>query len=351
MRELGEGEAVWIFRNPGIYLSIFIYMGTGKWHMVTLNSVMSPISLSPRLFRFACFVGIAAAAPMVQGGILSSYNVIVQGDLRAGSNIYGSAIVGGDVSGNQMSVGQDLEITAQEVSFTVGGTVSSGLHMQKGSLELRQASNLTGHVNWNGGGSVHVNPAIDINSVWDEVLSISSGLSTLPTTGSLDFYNPHVLNQKLFDAGTEAFSVINITTADLSGIGTAFLDMNAADTLVINVAGRDVSWPGTNLGDGGFDNWRDHASRVIWNFHEAETLSFDRSIYGSILAPHAQMTFGSDIYGTVVAKGLEMGAQIHLPSFDGEFPPIFTPIPEPSGLLGLVTVGSLASLFLRRRRG
>ncbi len=285
----------------------------------------------------------------VPAGVLGEYNVIVGENLTSGSNIYGAALVGGNVSGNQMSVGQDLTSHASsDISLRVGGTISAGLHMQKGSIAVKDSANVTGSVNWNGGGSVVVDPAIDITPIWDDLLSLSSALGNLPATGTLDHYHPSILNQKLFDAGSEPFSVINITTADLPS-AAAFLEMNAADTLLINVAGENVNWPGTNLSDGGFDGWRDNASRIVWNFYEAETVHFDRSIYGSILAPLADMTFSSDIYGTVVAQNLTMGAQIHLPTFEGEFPPLF-PIPEPSSLLALGTGLSILSLVLRRRR-
>jgi hypothetical protein len=100
------------------------------------------------------------------------------------------------------------------------------------------------------------------------------------------------------------------------------------------------------------------ASNILYNFFEAEKITFEGGIKGNILAPNADFTFlQGDLSGQVIAKSWTggWGAQANL--WDGFFVPPDLPEPpktpvsnvsEPSALL-LLFCGLLALVVIRSK--
>jgi choice-of-anchor A domain-containing protein len=167
----------------------------------------------------------------------------------------------------------------------------------------------------------------------------------LDGTSSNDVYVTNITGQMLANA------------TDLTANG---LDRN--DTLIINVSGKNINFDSLNYGKReSFDALDMSASNILYNFFEAESITFSGGIKGNILAPNANFTFlQGDLSGQVIAKSWTggWGAQANL--WDGFFvPPLDIPptpttppkvdVPEPSSVL-LLLCGLLALVVIRRTR-
>jgi choice-of-anchor A domain-containing protein len=202
---------------------------------------------------------------------------------------------------------------------------------------------------------------IDFNTAFTQFTALSKELAGQSNTGGLEFkYNNWLI---LDGASNNDVYVANITghqlakATDLTATG---LDKN--DTLVINVSGKNIKFDSLNYGKReGFDPLNMAASNILYNFFEAEKITFEGGIKGNILAPNADFTFlQGDLSGQVIAKSWTggWGAQANL--WDGFFvPPVEPPpipttpptvtVPEPSAVL-LLLCGLLALIVIRCKR-
>jgi choice-of-anchor A domain-containing protein len=202
---------------------------------------------------------------------------------------------------------------------------------------------------------------IDFNTAFTQLAALSKELAGQSNTGGLEFkYNNWLI---LDGASNNDVYVANITghqlakATDLTATG---LDKN--DTLIINVSGKNIKFDSLNYGKReGFDPLNMAASNILYNFFEAEKITFEGGIKGNILAPNADFTFlQGDLSGQVIAKSWTggWGAQANL--WDGFFvPPVEPPpipttpptvtVPEPSAVL-LLLCGLLALIVIRCKR-
>jgi len=93
------------------------------------------------------------------------------------------------------------------------------------------------------------------------------------------------------------------------------LDPNDADTIIVNVGGKNVHFSKGNFV--GVITSDEVSQNVIWNFYEANQLKIFRGFEGSILAPHAFVHNKSKIDGSVVADSVLEQAPIGFPLFGG----------------------------------
>jgi choice-of-anchor A domain-containing protein len=202
---------------------------------------------------------------------------------------------------------------------------------------------------------------IDFNTAFEQFNDLSQELASQSNTGGLDFkYNNWLV---LDGTSSNDIYVANITgqmLANATDLTATGLDRN--DTLIINVSGKNINFDSLNYGKReSFDALDMSASNILYNFFEAENITFSGGIKGNILAPNANFTFlQGDLSGQVIAKSWTggWGAQANL--WDGFFvPPVDLPptpttpptvdVPEPSSVL-LLLCGLLALVIVRRTR-
>jgi len=199
---------------------------------------------------------------------------------------------------------------------------------------------------------------IDFNTAFQEFNALSQELASQTNTGGLEFkYNNWLI---LDGTSSNDIYVANITgqmLANATDLTANGLDSN--DTLIINVSGKNIHFDSLNYGKReSFDALDMSASNILYNFFEAENITFSGGIKGNILAPNANFTFlQGDLSGQVIAKSWTggWGAQANL--WDGFFVPPDLPEPsktpvsnvsEPSALL-LLFCGLLALVVIRSK--
>lgn len=289
--------------------------------------------------------------------LLPNYNLVVFGNLSDSSDVEGTAIVGGDFTGSTANFGTKLSAstTAGTDVLTIAGNLDSGATANieaGGNLRIGGSVNGTVNLNGSGGSIVHALPVIDLTSLQSSMIALSSNLDGLTPNSSVTLPGSQPSNITFNADFVNGVAVFDVNASDifenpkaqqiLLNVGSA---VPADSTVIINVAGSDIDFDDGNFGSDFDDsNW---SSQILWNFSGATTLnvanslSVDRELWGSVLAPSANTTLDSTspIDGTVVVGNANLQGEIHLPQFTGN-------VPEPT-CLALIGVGSI--LMLRRR--
>lgn len=289
----------------------------------------------------------ALASPVT---LMSEYNLIVFNDLNSNSEVEGKTLVMGDLNGPASNYVTQLDpASSGELGLIVGGDINAqNINVNQGySVALGGVAN--GNVNLNGGGSLQGDLTdFDFADIQQQLSDFSVSLSELESNSNL--IAPTVCcGPASLQIGADDIAVFNIDGESLFSnnfIQQFDVDFGGFDpaAIVINVAGTDISdaaLAGNAVGQILNDNVRE---RIVWNFFEAETISLNKQLNGSLLAPNAHLTNRTPIEGTVVVSSFDQNGEVHLPSFDGEVP--FTPLNEP----GTGSVLLLAGLILLARR-
>jgi choice-of-anchor A domain-containing protein len=286
---------------------------------------------------FFLFLGVAAASAWA-GPSVFDYTLITVNDFASGgAHVHGKALIGGNLSNTQFSeLGHDL-VGPTADTLIVAGNVTNGssLRVLKGNMVV--------------GGTVTGTPAIQngtltvgalVNTaVINEAKALSAqyaGLSDMGATISKSGSNISIT----LSAG---LNVINVNAADLfvQNAQINFTNPVTQDmTVLFNIAS------GTNLSLGSSINYGNNLqnakSRMLWNFSDAETLSFGSGFFGTVMAINAAFSTNSNIDGSAIVGqwANQNTSEVHLHLFGGT-------IPEPASLM-LLAAGSLA--LLRKRK-
>lgn len=284
---------------------------------------------------------------------LSTYNLITFGDLTTTSEVEGRTLVGGNLNTSSSNFGVEFGNATGIDILTVAGNINGNSIQVNNGGNLRIGGASFATVNLNGGGQQINDNSVGsfVNDVQVAMTGYSSFLTGLASTASVSLPGnndqPTGVTFNAAPAGPNNVAVFDIAGNDLfnnNKVQQIGLNFNGADTVVINVSGSSIVYNGGNfVGSFASDN---AASKVIWNFFEADTIQLDRVLWGSVLAPGAAITgIGGNptnqvIEGSVVANSLLTNSEIHLPTFTG-----FVPAPSTAGALAF---GGL--LAARRRR-
>ncbi len=334
---------------------------------------------------FAGFAAPVLAAAVVSTDALREWNLIVFGNVTSKSEVEGRTFIGGNLEGsssNYMIRTPAASPTGQPGLTVVGNVTGDTKNLNNGSGAVI-GGNVTSGFNLNGpaqtvkvGGTI-ANTNVNQNTVQSglaasnqyflsdlnqqksllqsSLTDLSGSLSRLPATNSVTIAN----NRATFVAapqGGSAPAVFNLTAAQLATFGEIALNVNGADTVVINVSGETI-----NLDDNFLGGTTGLGERVIWNFYQAKTLTLSTAWGGSVLAPLAAATTGNYIEGSAVFASLTQNGEFHLGTYKGGYyPPLVPPggdtstgggtgtrVPEPATWLFLA--GAMALLWSGRR--
>jgi choice-of-anchor A domain-containing protein len=186
--------------------------------------------------------------------------------------------------------------------------------------------------------STFVQPLMDLS----QSLAAMSADSYLPTSWP-GFPNNAPIQAS---AGT-GLAVFDITTADLANLVSFQVDLNGRDGIVFNVTGASYT------GNANYNNAVNVANKVIWNFVDATSLTFNRQWGGTVLAPNAHVTNGTPIEGTLFANSYGGNGELHSRPFTPDLTPPPSPVPgvpvPAPGALALFGFGLAALVGAKRR--
>jgi choice-of-anchor A domain-containing protein len=322
---------------------------------------------------------------------LSTYNLIVLGDLTSSSEVEGRTFVGGNLTGN--SSNYEIASSVPASTYTVpgltvvgnvtggtknldngsgaivGGNVSSGFNLNGAAQTVDVGGTISNtNVNQNTvvSGLATSNPAFVQNltqygsAMGTSMTGLSYQLGTLAGTASV------VMNGStgVFNvpSGSTTPTVFNLTASQLAGMSAIQFNTDGSSMVVVNVTGASVALAQNFLG--GTNNL---GQSVIWNFPNATSLSLTTAWGGSVLAPLAAATTGNYIQGSAVFGSLTQNGEMHIGTFSTSFGLPSTSsssstsstsssgsssgadvVPEP-GMIALFAAGA-AGLAWRRRR-
>lgn len=302
----------------------------------------------PRTLLKSLFVmSLLALSGMASSSALTDYNLILSGDFNVSGgsgHIEGKSFIGGSL--------QQGSIFSDGVKV-VGDLNDVSIQVQNGSLDYQGANNM------GSAGSLAVcGGRTCLNHVTDGSLSAEKTSIFSQLQAESDFYkglagSANTLitgdnnNKTLKYTGSATDLVIfNMTSTQFLSTNSWNLDFGTALNVLVNVSGSTI---GGSIGQSGNLANDANASKVLWNFYEATTVSLQREWYGSILALNATVNTNSNVTGTLAAKSYIGNAEIH-DGYWSYIPPV-AKVPEPSALmLTLFGLGFIALVRIRSRQ-
>ena len=316
----------------------------------------------------------ATAGTVITGvAALREWNLIVLGNASSSSTVAGRSFIAGTLSGGGsgwlqgnavplstlgtpgLTVVGNVDGSHKSIvgGANVGGTVNSGFNLNGANQTVRAGGDVK-NTNVNGNTVIKnlnaTNPAFgqglaDQSSALVLSMSeLSKGYAKLAATNAVVFAN----GGATFNAAPNAagLAVFSLTGAQFNALNQINFNLNGADTVVVNVSGGAIS----NMAN--FNGNSALASRIIWNFADAQSFNNQRQMWGTVLAPQAAAQLLSAIDGSVVVKSMNQNAQIHLGVYSGNFDPLgVRAVPEPqTWALLLMGFGMLGGGLRRANR-
>ncbi len=304
----------------------------GAYNLVALGTVGAngTTAIAGNIGTQADITGRIAAANMVLDGttIGSTFQ----------NNRSGSAGMYALVAGNGVASGTQFNING-------GGNVySSGTN---GSFNL---------ANEGGGTVTRTGPSpIDFNTLRTTLDGETLALAALTSTGQVLGTNQPGGNPQWFVLkGTSSIlNIFNITAAQFASSNNPLdIVVPVGSTVIVNVGGANVTL-GTGIylnGNQESDQNNDNGN-ILFNFSTASNVTINGQLDGSILAPFALLSGGSQMGGTFIAAQIGQTGEVHNLEFTGTdpLPPPTAATPEPA-TLSLLGTGMLSMAALLKRR-
>lgn len=287
-------------------------------------------------------------------GALGTYNLILLEDYNfSGGDVQGRTYIGGNLNaqGRYAEFGSRLANTdtAIDAVTIVGDVNASGIRvLRDNNLVYGGALNAsTVELNDGDDGQLIHDPNLSISDIATELYADTAYYASLSSNGT---YSNGVFNY----AGADEVAVFNVSASDIfSQNSNLSLNWGAAETVIINVSANGLSNNDIVIGGGvnlnnGFTQ-QSSFSNVLWNFYDAENINFNGvAMKGSVLAPFADTSGGASFDGAFAASSYTGAREFHDFVFSYERPQEIVSVSAPS--TGLVLLGTLSSLLLRRRR-
>lgn len=290
-------------------------------------------------------------------GILNEFNLVTNGDVTGNSEVEGRAYIGGNLSGNAKNVYANPDSTTSDLpELIVRGNVSGNFHKVLndgdawigGNVENLEMHGGTAYINGTAGnvnGSKVIGAGIEIPDLFAGFLDMSADLAAMTATATADFSD---FNNVKFAADPLApLTVYSISSSELASWGGFSVETDPDSLVVINVSGTSMS--GSKNQFGAYSD----ATNILWNFHEAVTLSPGATLIGAILAPKAHVDLAHSMEGSMVAASVNLNGELHPHGFKFDFPDptpgVNGKVPLPAAL-PLLAAGLGFFGWMRRRR-
>ena len=276
------------------------------------------------------------------------------------------------VVGNASIKNDNAKVQGSGSVIAVGGKLDTGpvgsgyVEGQNGTIKTGGAStarirNNTFTVQQNLGSDFTATLASQASDVKQSLINLSANLKAVANTSNVTFeqtYNTNgntslTQNPKLTVTGT-GLAVYNMSEFEFEGADVQKninFTLPSGATLVINVAGKDLSFTGKV-------NQFTNDENVIWNFYEAEKINFAQQFSGTVLGVFSDITINNqgNVDGSVIGNNItQKAAEIHNQNyFQGNLsaigtPPIVSTAPEPSTWAMLILGFGLVGAVMRRR--
>jgi choice-of-anchor A domain-containing protein len=176
-------------------------------------------------------------------------------------------------------------------------------------------------------------------SVLTKAISLSKDYADMSVQGATVMTSGNNVKIKL----SKGLNVVNINASSMFAPNSMidFVDAVTDDTTILfNVFSGTTLNIGSSINFG--NNMQNAKSKMLWNFTDADVLSFNSKFYGSVMAVSASFSTTTDVDGSVIVDewNNQNISEVHLYPFKGT-------IPEPTTLI-LLTAGSLT--LLRKRK-
>jgi choice-of-anchor A domain-containing protein len=322
------------------------------------------------------------AESLSAGQVLHQFNLVVIDNATSSSEVDGRSFIGGNLSGGIYDAHPDATPASNYAGLTVqgnatrvmvngngavvGGNLNNSTINSGSSAVFGNASNdnfngpayvkgTTGGSNFNGGTNASLSTgtaakASSSTNFGSVLTDLSTQLSHLASTGSTVTFNSSgskaTFNAIANASGMAVFDLAGIDTK-VFGANEFEFNLNGAKTLILNSDEQSATIAANFLGGGA----QAIGAKTLWNFYNATNLKIKNQFGGSVLAPLAAFSNDNNMEGGVFVKSLVQKGEIHLQPFNGQIPPVVTPVPEPETyVLMLVGLGFLGFVSRRRSR-
>jgi choice-of-anchor A domain-containing protein len=289
-----------------------------------------------------------ALGAIIHLGAATDYNAFIHNDFSAtSSDVEGRVAAGGNVNISSYSVNikgstQLYSDTSKFPALVVGGdlTFSSGQVAGDVYVGGSYTPTSTGSVS-NGSVTIGGISPINFDNEFSYLGNLANNLSLLDASGSAsDMWSTQYLKGAGKNGQGNDLHVFNLDASSLQFSDYLLSEVDMGDTVLFNIAGKNISTSWGNFG--GSDNSLSNMSgSMLFNFFEAEELDINAALFGSILAPKADIKAPHGvIWGQVIANSWVGNAQIN----DNPYVGNSVDVPEPSTLaifvLGMMGLAS-----------
>jgi choice-of-anchor A domain-containing protein len=190
------------------------------------------------LFAVGAVIVTLWSAASARAGSISwqQFDVVTLGNFSSPSDVEGSALIGGNVTGTTWNVSTNQTISSAIPTPIVGGTFSGTVQIEHGSLFISNAGDIThgAIVNYNGGGGpIYDNSPGVTTSVATEIATVTSQLQSA-TAG----YAALTANNTVQINGSTA--IFNATSVNANGVAVFVRRLRASRGRAGTIVDRDA---------------------------------------------------------------------------------------------------------------
>lgn len=267
----------------------------GDW-IFQYNSVLPP-------GEYQVTASAQVAGPL---GIATEFNVFVFEDFsHNSSDVGGRVAVGGNATLSGHGVGTAISNSAgTRDDLIVGGNLNfSNGNVYSGNVVVGGTATLATDATISGG-SLHSGMPIDFAAAQAALTAKSAAWAQLTANGlTEDRYGGTFLT------GTDTeLNIFDLSATQLASTWGVTVEVPSGSAVIVNIHGTTAQ-----MQNFAFTLTGANRQRLIWNFHEAETLSIQGiNVPGVVMAPHAAVTFNNgSLDGQIIARSLSGSGEPH----------------------------------------